>query len=374
MPSFSTSSTIGAIDRNLPGLRRLRRDLADTATGSGTPTDVVVIGDSITRGFNAGADKSWTRVFRAELKRLYGFPAGGIGHRISNSNEYEPTTFAYAGTAANVTGIGPGGLATNLPYSAVQANSAAIAITADRYLIHYLPQNTFGASRLSIVDSVAGSLGGGLATFDGSLPAFGSRSAVYNTGALGASVARTVTLATFTDASFTTGLNVAGCYVLSGEGAGDLRVWNMGRFGAFTSSFLTSRSWTDLGAALGAAGVIIATGTNDGASTYAGSLRSVVAQVVAQYAAVSALAPSIVIVPPPANGLRSASDGAAMRLAAYAVASEYGAAVFDWQTVFGVTSGGDPLSLTTDGTHPNNRGHRMIGEALARFVFSGGLT
>jgi hypothetical protein len=149
MPSFSTSSTIGAIDRNLPGLRRLRRDLADTATGSGTPTDVVVIGDSITRGFNAGADKSWTRVFRAELKRLYGFPAGGIGHRISNSNEYEPTTFAYAGTAANVTGIGPGGLATNLPYSAVQANSAAIAITADRYLIHYLPQNTFGASRLS---------------------------------------------------------------------------------------------------------------------------------------------------------------------------------------------------------------------------------
>lgn len=359
---------------NTPYFRRFRKGV-QALKRSGTPLDIMCIGDSITTGYNSTTayGNSWVENLQLELKKIGGYPTGGVGYRPATTLGYNTPRFTTSVGSPSLNGIGFGLNGTYLPYGA----EVTITTTCDRILLNYQRYNASTLSYLEVVDSIDGVLtGAGLDANDGATAFPGRCNTVWDSGALTSpSQSRTITIRCKTDAVKQSGATFVNAFFLNKEGAGDIRVWNGGKFAATTANYLFNLD-TDLignqnSSGLNAPIVCIALGINETSpTTYYTNLVALANQIIAQQT--TNIPPSFVFWTPWPKTGRAAAANAPYEEACKAAARQVGAAVFDAAAIIGDGSLDYIDLLDTDGIHPTDAGHRVLAQAFAHYLAEAG--
>jgi hypothetical protein len=300
----------GVAEAGLPGSVGLRptglEDWWPVYAGRGTaPVNIAVIGDSKTEQDSAFSEgRAWPYLLERVLN-------GGLpdldeqsGYRASiTGNALVPGFTTNAGAVNTTSTAGRGSTLT-------AGQTATLTATMDGISIVYTTSP--GAGSIEVRDGVGGTL---LGTIDTDAAAKSGH--VWTSGAL-ASASHTIEL---TSVGTTV---VDGCYIHQGSRTAGVRVWKLARSGATNAQFVSTPAWgldfiennaADLDL------VILAGGTNDGASWDAATRDLLDAVLATGYTG-----PVALLIPEFNANLPIANDHQTL---GHAIAAEYGLAVID---------------------------------------------
>jgi lysophospholipase L1-like esterase len=250
----------------------------------------------------------------------------------------------------------------------------------DGMTLLYEKINVFGACDLRV--SVDGVQQTQLATYDGTLPAFGTE--VYQYQWSGTRGPHTFSLAAVANGGFNTLCRFTGAFFHDGDMNSGVTMWNGSHFGYTLANYIaagTSHTSAIRKGYIKPRLHIIALGTNDTAdATFLTNLLAYIDAINAACVTAGEPRPALAILTPPPNG----SDSAAaveeyIRTAAYTAAASRNGEVWEWNELEGDVStagGNDPFAQTydifgvKDNTHPGGAGHRMIGEYVASKIIT----
>lgn len=355
--------------------------------------DILVTGDSISEGWTAVAgpaaqtgtyprgdrdQQGWVGRFRKLIYTALN-PEGRGGIWVPAGGGWwgpSPWVFSANGSDTEVNdGINLRGRQMNVS----NANPATLsAPVCDAISVFYEKMNVFAGCDLRI--SVDGVQQTQIATYDGTLAAFGTEAYKYTwTGTRGP---HTLSLAAVANGGFNSLCRIIGAYFHDGDNGQGVRVFNGAHFGYALSTYNAAGS-SSYGSMISKGLikprlVIIAMGTNDSPSTYEADLRAYITMMNALCAANGQMKPGYVVLTPPAAGSNPNTVREAMRSSAYSVMADYDGEVWEWNELQGsvaVSDGNDPHAITydlfsvKDNTHPGGAGHRALGEYVAaRFM------
>lgn len=331
-------------------LRRFRVAIANRDTAK---VDIVVVGDSLTEGFNATTRaESYCNVMADRLAAHLGQPTGHARWVPASPNAIDPVWSNSGGAAAENAGYGIGKFALYLPAS----GWAQVTQDCDRITLLY-PRFSFLAGTFRVyVDGVlqatlnhSGSPTRSSLAWDSGALAYGPHTLRIEADALGC--------------------NIEGAYFHRGDHDG-LRVWNGGHANASTNYFRSGVWCSGLADTVPAQLVVINLASND---TYwnwgAATTQAYLEQTIDLINTAATVDPSVVLVVPWRNNYE-ASDSAwddEVRRPIYRAAQSRGAAVCDLGRILGQVAD-NTWGLYDEGVHPNTLGQRLAGEALARWL------
>lgn len=356
--------------------------------------DILITGDSISEGWTslggpAPQTQTWPRGERDQhgwvgrFRRLLQValnpdqrggiwvPAGG--------GWWGPSPWVFSSNGAD-TEVNNGISLRARQMSVSNANPATLtAPMCDAISVFYNKMNVFGGCELRI--SVDGVQQTQVATYDGTLPAFGTEAYKYTwTGTRGP---HTLSLAAVANGGFNTLCQVIGAYFHDGDNGQNVRVLNGSHFGYALATYNAAGA-TAYGSMISKGLikprlVIIAMGTNDNPATYEQDLRDYITMMNSLTAANGQLKPAYAVLTPPAAGSNPNSIREPMRSAAYEVMADVNGDVWEWNEFQGsvaVADGNDPHGITydifnvKDNTHPGGAGMRALGEYVASRFFT----
>ena len=342
--------------------------------------DILLVADSIGQGWTSTtAANRWFDVMMAKLQTVLGqsFAPGYCAVGLTSAAvAYTGRLWTTSGTVTQNTDIGLG--YSNC--SIASGGYAELAQTCDRIWVHYPTFDTLvGGLRVTI----DGGANNDLTLYNGVLPTLGGN--VWDSGAL-SEASHTVRCAP----SGATTTRVEGATFFRGNYSSGIAGFNGAHFGYRYAHFAATGSsswWTDnLGVNINPKLVIWALGVNEQGGGYAAStietnMATAIARVNTVMAANGKHAPSHLVVAPYGTGTTAAASDD-YRAAVWRGALTNGAACVDWSSVFGYVGtaaaddspAGYDLMSAADGStskkHPNDKGHKALGEMMANYLLS----
>lgn len=374
MPGFGSSYLQG------PQARSLRVGWANKAS---QPVNVLIVGDSVTAGYSASTySNSWVAVMTDRLQQAFGQPQNvADGYYMIDWAGHANTS--YTGKLWTYTGSPTYNLDLGLGLSNITLHSGdtvtSPSVVCDRLWVTYPRIAGLGAFDVYIDGSLAATVSGA------GTPTLGTR--IWDSGVL-TRTSHTVTIQPH-GASNT---RVEGVMFFDGNGGSSgtngtgMRVWNAGHFGYSTTQFAASGAsswWTDGLDNVNPQLVVISLGINDQrgglvtASQYETNLNTIIARINTVSAANGKNPPSYLIVSQYGTGT-SAGASTDYQKAARSAAKTNNAMCVDFYELLGWvgTSTADIYSLmssldpSTGKVHPNDTGHKIIGNAMAAYILT----
>lgn len=319
---------------------------------------VVAVGDSITEGYYAlTRPATWTQVFGDTVCAAVGQPVGHSRYLPAAIGGYLPWTSGGGAAANNYFGLG------NWATYLTSAGPGWIERTemCDRITVAYPKYNILPGTLDVVIDSASATTLNQNGAYNGGY--------TWTSGDLGWG-SHTVRLQPAAGSP-----NVEGVYFHRSDHTTGVQVWQGGHASASTNYFRQPASgsgwaWTD-GFHNGYPPdlVIIGLGSNDLFWGWPGSTtQAYLEQTIDLIRTGSTTDPSIALVVPPNNSFNG-GDFTGLRRTLYRTAQATGAAVIDLLQAMG-TDADNSLGYYYEGTHPNARGQRRIGETIAGWVLN----
>lgn len=365
---------------NLEAMRPFHASVANMLGGAASPVDVLLVGDSISEGWFGST--TWYQTYAGRTAQALGLAVNnggriGRGWVPAGNGWYSLPKFSTVGSNTETTY----GLSLRGRNLASGDYTELVVDNCDRFVVQYRRAAIF--AQADIVFTIDGVEMAQIATFDGSLPAFGTEIHQWDSGQLTRGT-HTLRVTNRANGGFNGIIYFDGAYAFDGEYSTGLRFWNCSHFGYTTNQYLANygtSTWWGRSIERGFIKpglVIIALGTNDKgvmtATQYHDNVSTMIDNIRAACTAGGmTYGPSIAISVPFSNGGVSSATWEAYRDQVYLLQEEKGVAVFEWAEVMGRTNSveGDTLGLTSDNTHPNNKGQALTGTWLPAKVLHG---
>lgn len=359
--------------------RGYRAGEADALRGSG-PLRIVGIGTSIMQGWSASTyDDYWFTIAQTRLATKLGLT--GIGAGLVGCSEgfgYESGWTESGTISGNGTGMKQWGATIAVGGYIEQT------FTCDRIIVHGCKQNFLRGAVEILIDGVVGGPNavagdggtGKYQSYDGALAASAYGSAwSWDSGAMTAG-SHTVRIRQATG----TGGNYPGIVsevmVFNGD-HGTLEMWNAGHYGYSTAQYdtpTTSIGWAEWLQFIDPHAILVVHGVNDwgtGSAADVTAFETQLQSIVDYIEAKTDPVPSIILGVDQLVAGRDPDAWELFRLATYRVARANGCEVFDFDQLCGnmATTDDDVWTLMSgDQIHPANRGHYVMGHAVADWL------
>lgn len=346
-------------------LRQWYQALANRTSQS---VNAIVLGDSISEGWFAGApsfENRYMNVMLRSLQRIYGGNSPGYYPAIyGNGLPSDPWTRTGTITTDNTSGLG----LRCVRLASVDA-SLQMTIVCDRVSIFYNRQQFSGNIKIDI-DGI------NVANFNtstGNSTQIGGQR--WDSGAITGGLG-SHTIKIYTTYALTFPAIIEGMKVYQGDWSTGVHVWDAAHYGYQTTNYISGGMYgLDPFTTVKPDLVILNIGINDfGQGTAVATVKSNYQTLITSILAKSTgnpNPPSLLVVIPYARGNASHTEAEYLpyRQMFREVAIENGAAIFDAYELFGSFGGGtDPYTLTADYVHPTTKGHQLYGEHLAALL------
>jgi lysophospholipase L1-like esterase len=370
-----------AIQReNLMAMRNFHAAVANMLGGAASSVDVLLVGDSISEGWFGST--TWSSTYAGRTAQVLGLAINsggriGRGWVPGGNGWYSLPKFSTVGANTETSH----GMSLRGRQLASGDYTEITVDNCDRFVVQYRRAAIF--AQADIVFTIDGVERAQIATYDNSLAAFATEVHQWDSGQLSRGT-HTLRVTNRANGGFNGIIYFDGAYAFDGEYSTGVRFWNCSHFGFTTNQYVSNYGnalWWGRAIERGYVKpglVVIALGTNDkgimNATQYHDNLSTMIDNIrSACTTGGMSFGPSIAVSVPFSNGGMSSSAWEAYRDQVYLLQQEKGIAVFEWAEAMGNTNSvdGDSLGLTSDSTHPNNKGQALTGTWLPAKILHG---